>query len=125
MAANGGGYSYSFSVDRTKINGDQYYRLKIVDKDGKYTYSKVLLVSFGQIQTISITPTLVYSSMSVTLPTSGRTQVSVYNAFGQLVKSSITETEKLNMDVSSLTRGEYFLRVIQGKNSYSAKFLKQ
>ena len=125
MAANGGGYSYSFSVDRTKINGDQYYRLKIVDKDGKYTYSKVLFVSSSQIQTISIAPTLVYSSMNVTLPASGRTRVSVYNGFGQLVKSSITETEMLNMDVSNLTRGEYFLQVIQGKNSYTAKFLKQ
>jgi Secretion system C-terminal sorting domain/G8 domain len=125
MAANAGGYSYSFIVDNSEINGDRYFRLKIVDNDGKYTYSKVLFVSSGQTGTISITPTLVYSSMNITLPASGRTQVSIYNTRGQLVKTLITGSEVLNIDVSMLTRGEYFLQVFQEKNSYTAKFIKQ
>ena len=125
MAANEGGYSYHFTVDHTKINGDRYYRLKIIDKDGKFTYSKILFYSFSQTETISITPTLVYGSINISLPASGRAQISIYNPFGQLVKKSITESEVFNMDVSGLTRGEYFLQVVQEKNSYTAKFLKQ
>ncbi len=124
MSINENGFSYSF-IDHTKINGDRYYRLKIIGKDGNYSYSKVLLINSGQTETISITPTLVYGSMNVTLPASGQAQVSVYNTSGQLVKTLITGSEVFNMDVSRLTRGEYFLRVFQEKNSYTTKFLKQ
>ena len=124
MAVDASGYSYSFT-DHTKMSGDRFYRLKIVDRDGKYTYSKVVFITSAQTGTISVTPTLVYSSMNVALPASGQTQVSIYNTSGQLVKTSITESEVFNMDVSRLTRGEYFLQVFQGKNSYVTKFIKQ
>jgi hypothetical protein len=124
MAADGGGYSYSFT-DHGKINGDRYYRLKIINRDGKYGYSKVLFITSGHKQTISITPTLVYSSMNITLPASGQTQVSIYNTYGQLVKKIITGSDVFNMDVSGLTRGEYFLQASQGKNSFATKFIKQ
>ena len=124
MAADANGFSYSF-IDHTKMNGDRYYRLKIIDKQGKYTYSKVLFISSTQTETISVTPTLVYGSMNVSVPASGQTQVSIYNTNGRLVKTLITGSETFNMDVSNLNRGEYFLQVLQEKNSYTAKFLKQ
>ena len=58
MTANANGYSYTY-IDHTSMNGDRYYRLKIIDRDGKYVYSKVLFITSGQTGTISITPTLV------------------------------------------------------------------
>ena len=124
MAANESGYSYTF-IDHTKMNGDRYYRLKIFDKDGKYVYSKVLFISSGQTGTLSITPTLVYSSMNVNLPASGPAQVSIFNTSGQLVKTLISGSEVFNIDVSRLNRGEYFLSVSQGKNFHTTKFFKQ
>jgi Secretion system C-terminal sorting domain/G8 domain len=125
MASDAGGYSYSFIVNQTRIEGNRYYRLKIVYKDGKFTYSEILFISPDQTEIISIKPTLVYNSMNVTLPASGQTRVSIYNTSGQLVKTLTTGIEVFNMDVSRLTRGEYFLRAYQAKNSYTAKFLKQ
>jgi hypothetical protein len=124
MAGEGGGYSYRF-IDHAKMNGDRYYRLKIISRDGKYAYSKVLLITSTQSETVSIAPTLVYGSMKVTLPASGPTQVSIYNTYGHLVKTLVTGIEAFDMDVSMLTRGEYFLQVSQGKNSFVAKFFKQ
>ena len=124
MAANAGGNSYTF-IDHRKMNGDRYYRLKIFSKDGKYAYSKVLFMTSGQTGTISISPTLVYSSMNVILPASGSAQVSIFNTSGQLVKTLITGSEVFNIDVSGLSRGEYFLSVSQGKNFQATKFFKQ
>lgn len=124
MSAGEGGFSYSFT-DHTKISGDQYYRLKINEKNGKYSYSKVLFINSGHTKTISLSSTLVSGSVNVTLPVSGLAQVYVYNTSGYLVKTFITGNETFNMDVSGLTRGEYFLRVYQEKNSYTTKFLKQ
>jgi len=124
MAANEGGYSYSY-IDYTKMNGGRYYRLKIINMDGQYTYSTVLFIASGQTGTISVTPTLVSGSINITMPASGTTSVSIYNTNGQLVKTFITGSEVFNMDVSRLNRGEYFIQVYQGKNTYVTKFLKQ
>jgi hypothetical protein len=124
MAADGGGYSYSFT-DLIKKNGDRYYRLKIIDRDGKYVYSKIVFITSNQTGTLSLTPTLVSGSMNVNLPAPGLAQVSIYNTSGQLVKTLINGSEVFSVDVSNLSRGEYFLRASQGKNFYTTKFLKQ
>jgi hypothetical protein len=124
MAANGSGYSYSF-VDNNKISGDRYYRLKIIDRDGKYVYSKVLLISSDETGRLSIAPTLAYGSINIMLPASGPAQVSIFNTSGQLVKTLTTGNQTFNIDVSKLSTGEYFLKASQGKNLYVAKFFKQ
>ena len=124
MAANANGYSYTF-IDHTHTDGDRYYRLKIFGRDGKYVYSKVLFIPSGQTETISITPTLVYSSMNVNLPTSGPAQVTIFNVSGRPVKTLIAGSEVFSIDVSGLNRGEYFLSVSQGKNFHTTKFFKQ
>ncbi len=124
MAAHANGYSYTF-IDHTNKDGDRYYRLKIIDRDGKYVYSKVLFITSGQTGTISVTPTLVYSSMNVNLPASGPAQVSIFNTSGLPVKTLIAGTEVFSIDVSGLNRGEYFLSVSQGKNFQTTKFFKQ
>jgi hypothetical protein len=124
MAATAGGYSYSFT-DLTKMNGDRYYRLKIIGRDGKYVYSEILFITSSETGTFSVTPTLVYSSMNVNLPASGLAQVSIYNTMGGLVKTLVNGTDIFTIDVSNLRPGEYFLRASQGKNFYTTKFLKQ
>jgi hypothetical protein len=124
MTANANGCSYTY-IDHTNMNGDRYYRLKIIDRDGKYIYSKVLFITSGQTETISITPTLVNSSINVNLPTSDPARVSIFNTSGLPVKTLISGSESFDIDVSGLNRGEYFLHVTQGKNFHTTKFFKQ
>ena len=124
MAPGESGFSYSFT-DHTKMNGDRYYRLKIMEKNGKYSYSKVLFINAAQTKTISLSSTLVSGSVNVTLPASGQSQVSVYNTSGLLVKTLVTQNESFSLDVSGLNRGAYFLRVFQEKNTYITKFIRQ
>jgi hypothetical protein len=124
MAPEGGGYSYTFR-DRNKLNSDRYYRLKMIDHDGKYVYSKVVSVSYGQKETFSVNPTLVNNSMTVSLPASGAAQVSIFNTFGQLVKTQNIDNQSFSIDVSMLGRGLYFVKLAQGKNAYSTRFFKQ
>ncbi|MBV4358908.1 T9SS type A sorting domain-containing protein [Pinibacter aurantiacus] len=124
MAPAGGSYSYAFN-DRNKLNGDRYYRLKIVDRDGKYVFSKIIVVTSHQTATFSVKPTLVNNSMTVDLPSSGPAEVSIFNTFGQLVKTLTSDNQSLSIDVSMLSRGLYFLKLVQGKNSYTTRFFKQ
>ncbi len=50
---NQNGYSY---IDNSPFNGLAYYRLKQTDKDGKFTYSKVIPITLASISSISIKP---------------------------------------------------------------------
>jgi hypothetical protein len=124
MAGNGTGYSYSF-IDHPKINGELYYRLKITDRDNKFVYSKILLVTSGQTANVTVTPTLVNSTMNVALPAAGAAEISIFNTSGQLVKAMNIEREVFSIDVTSFKTGVYFLRVSQGTNLYATKFFKQ
>ncbi|PWT70629.1 MAG: hypothetical protein C5B59_19665 [Bacteroidetes bacterium] len=124
MAGNASGYSYTF-IDHNQLSGDRYYRLKIIDRDGKYVYSKVLFISSSQTTTFSIRPTLVVSSLNVILPTTGASVVSIFSTSGYLVKTWTAGSETFNIDVSGLSGGEYFLRASQGKNLFVTKFFKQ
>jgi hypothetical protein len=124
MAASAGGYLYTF-IDQTKTNGDRYYHIKIIYHDGQYDYSKVLFVTSAQTAAISVMPTMANSSIHVSVPTMGQTEISIFNTSGRLVKTLITGSEVFNIDVSRLSMGEYFLKASQGNNSYTTKFLKQ
>jgi hypothetical protein len=124
LAPGESGFSYSFT-DHAKMNGDRYYRLKIMEKNGKYSYSQVLFINGAQTKTIPLSSTLVSGSVNITLPASGQAQVSVYNTNGQLVKTLTTGNESFSLDVSGLNRGAYFLRVFQEKNTYITKFIRQ
>jgi trimeric autotransporter adhesin len=124
MASKANGYSYTF-IDHRNMDGDRYYRLKIIDRDGKYVYSKVLFIESAQTGVLTVNPTLVNSSMNVSLPASGPARVSIFNVSGQPVKTMTAGSEVFNIDVSGLNRGEYFLSVSQGKNFHTTKFFKQ
>jgi hypothetical protein len=114
-----GGGSYSY-VDRSVAGkgGLIYYRLKMVDIDGKEIYSPVRIVRLGdqkQTMTISVYPNPVSSELRVTLPTSWQNkavQIQLFNSQGQVVKSlntsSSSQTETFN--VSELGRGAYFIK---------------
>ena len=124
MATKANGYSYTF-IDRSNTDGDRYYRLKIIDRDGKYVYSKVLFTTSAQTGTISVTPTLVYSSINVNLPYRPGPGFDI-QCFRPAGKNIGLRNKVFNIDVSRLNMGEYFLNVSQGKEtSKTTKFFKQ
>ncbi|HXO76170.1 MAG TPA: hypothetical protein VN824_13055, partial [Puia sp.] len=46
---------YTF-IDNNPLKGNNYYRLKMVDADAKFTYSKVILLNFGSTLTVHVSP---------------------------------------------------------------------
>ena len=124
MTTDAGGYLYNFT-DQTKTDGDRYYHLKIIDRDGNFTYTQVVFVGSTQKGTLAVMPTMVSSSINVFLPALGQAAIAIFNTSGQIVKTLVTGSETFNIDVSGLGRGEYFLNAVQSNQSYTTKFLKQ
>jgi hypothetical protein len=88
-----------------------YYRIKQVDFDGTASYSMIRVASCEKID-ISIGPNptdgLVYISHSL-----GKTQFEVRNSLGQIVSvcSQVIDIESIQIDMSSVPGGVYFLSI--------------
>jgi len=101
-------YSYS---DAQPFTGNNYYRLKQVDKDGKFVYSEVQLVNFD----LRIHPITVYPNPATTfLNISGLSSKSYTYHFisldGRKVEDGILQDGKINLTNASLN-GMYILQV--------------
>jgi hypothetical protein len=126
-AFNGLSNSYSY-LDNSKINNVVYYRLKMINKDGTFTYSKVISISNKIKETISIYPNpatqnlTLYSATPLTSST-----VNIISAEGRVVKNiSINPASKYNViDVAQLTKGIYLLQYMDNNERKSIKFIKQ
>ncbi|WP_126969953.1 Ig-like domain-containing protein [Gynurincola endophyticus] len=129
---------YVFNDELGKITmarNDLYYRLKQVDDDGKFSYTKILVVrvyNSKNINSIAVTPNPVKNDINVTIDMTEDAYGSfkVYNAAGVEVlrKSGKLKLGTQNITIensSSLTPGLYFLEVIvNGKERMIVKLMK-
>ncbi|HEY4108449.1 T9SS type A sorting domain-containing protein [Puia sp.] len=78
-------YTYA---DTKPAAGTSEYRLQLVDKDGKYTYSQVKVIRNGLIGTVSVFPNPAHDVVNVTVGGKSTESVLVrlYNQTGQLVQ---------------------------------------
>jgi hypothetical protein len=132
---NSGGdnrYQYSDNAVTNLNKGILYYRLRMVDIDGKYKYSETKLVRLAETgKTISIAafPNPAINELRVTIPSHWQGQKIRYEVFtvnGQAVRAlsrnSAGQTE--TMDISSLPAGSYIIKVSAEKESATQHFIK-
>jgi Glycosyl hydrolase catalytic core/Secretion system C-terminal sorting domain len=128
-AKRSGGSKYDYT-DTPDATGTNYYRLKMMDVDGSFVYSKIVSEGFGAANT----PLMVYPSIAthnkidvVFNAVSADAQIKIYNVMGQLMSSYDLEvgTSAKTIEIATYTEGSYFL-VLQDKGTIqSRKFMKQ
>lgn len=123
-------------VDNKPLNGDNFYRLKQEDKDGRNSYSSVIMVSVktvfeSRIKPIYPNPVTGTLNLYVESKSSDKMNISIVDANGRIVKQLSQNIQEGNnnyqINVSSLPAGTYFIS-INGLNKYeNAKqhFVKQ
>lgn len=125
-----GQQEYHFT-DSEKLTSTMLYRLKMVDLDGRFTYSS--LIKIQGIQTSNFAQLLqnpITGDISLRVGNPGRSQLSatLYNSTGQLIKQwnlgSIDGNIVLPVN-EPLANGLYNLRVIAGANTFTLKISKQ
>jgi hypothetical protein len=104
-----------------------YYRLKIVDKDGKFTYSNIETVKAEEaLSSIKINPNPVRNILQISgLPTTVAAKVSILDMYGKTIKKIAVQESNYFMDVTDLPSGMYFLNVREDKKVTNLKFVKE
>jgi hypothetical protein len=122
--------NYSFTDDAAAYSGKVLYRLKMVDDNHVYKYSKVVTVNLPGINSIALVypnPASNIVTISFRKPVSSNAIVSIFDASGKNVSSSTLQRGQLNyqVNVHNLVNGMYLLKCVKdGEMSYS-KFLIQ
>jgi hypothetical protein len=125
--AGGGGLNKNYTyTDASNIEAVQHYRLKIIDKDGAITYSKVVATKAKQNGSFTIAPNPTNGSFKLNIAANLLpAQVSVFNAQGQQVlqlNSTSVNTELNN----TLAKGIYAVKVTdKNKNTSTQLLVKQ
>lgn len=124
---------YSFKDDIKAItSGLVYYRLKMVDMDGKYEQSAVRIIRIDEgnaAKGITVYPNPVASEIRVTLANSWQDKtinIQIINAGGQSIKriSNTMPGQTATVNVSALAPGLYLVQVSDGMETAIQRFVK-
>lgn len=120
-AAGSGAHTYSMA-DQKPFNGYNYYRLKMIDLDGRYTYSDVVKIKFGGNSGLQITPVpaVDFITAKVNNISLAGTHARIYNAAGAVIADIILDSTT-KVDISTWAKGTYTLKTAD--ESY--RFIKQ
>jgi hypothetical protein len=110
-------------------NGTTYYRLKMIDKDGSFTYSKVINLSSKAIKGLSVYPNPAVNGIAaVTHAAAGsHASIEVVDISGkrlavQTVQAGAVQT---SIDMGQLTKGNYFIIYTDGETRQSVQVSKK
>lgn len=123
--------SYSFTdvnVGRQLTTG--YYRLKIVDRDGRFEYSRVAFVRFGKGLSIDVRPTLLTAGESIVVNLAGDAgrgvDLTLFNAAGQVLETRRGVTAgRTELPTTTLNKGLYIIQVMESGNVHTYKVILQ
>ncbi|MBS1933800.1 MAG: T9SS type A sorting domain-containing protein [Bacteroidetes bacterium] len=112
--------NYSFT-DQNPLSSVNYYRLQMVDLDGKYSYSEIKVVKASLINGLSIFPNPAkdYINVSVGGASSSLT-IRLINQSGQILQEKIVNSASssvVSMPVYSYPQGNYYLQVTSADGS--------
>jgi hypothetical protein len=115
-------YNY---VDAKTISRPTYYRLKMTDKDGTFSYSNVVKVSGKTLSIINVYPNPATNNIIVShAGAQNGDMASILTAEGKVIKSIVLQSGATTtaIDVSNLAKGIYFVRVQIGSGYSTSCF---
>jgi Secretion system C-terminal sorting domain len=111
-----------------KSGGLNYYRLRQVDKDGKYTYSKIVSVLFTDNGVFAIGPNPANDFIIVAIPSSNAaSDIFIYTVDGKgvLRQQVAANNTSAQINIGALTAGVYSVVLIQDGKKEIMKLVKK
>ncbi len=132
---NSASISYSFD-DVKPFANNNHYRLKQVDKDGKETYTSIVMLKGQKPATLQLSriypnPASAVLNLLITAPANDKISIVVTDIAGKTVMQRSSEIftgdNKLELNVARLQSGSYMIKVVSegGSQTSVSKFVKQ
>ena len=117
------------TIDHTPATGLNFYRLKMIDKDGKFTYSKIVTATIIQGYSFSISPNPATNILSVQLSgLAEKSTLQIMDATGrklQEINIGSGGGKTIPLNIINLRKGLYILQLTTNKKTESRKFIKE
>jgi hypothetical protein len=119
--------TYNYDDDILSVSNDKiYYRLKQEDKDGRITYSKVVVINITDRKTdVTVTPNPArnYFTINGSINLNNATLL-IRNMSGQAVlKQNLSGSGTQRVDISGLVKGVYVVNIVTSSKTYIEKLL--
>ena len=114
-------------VDNSFLNDINYYRLKMVDADGGFTYSKTIAVAAPVNNEITIFPNPVNDQLFISLAgVPAATEISIADAKGSVLNTLKLSagTKEASVNTADLSAGVYSISFQSGKLKITKRFIK-
>lgn len=112
-------YSY---IDNSA--GKRFYRLKILDNDGKYVYSNIIKLSVQPDSRLQVFPNPVSGYLTIS-GLSGEGWMEILSVDGSVIKKINVSEQVQTINMTSCSTGLYILRYNNGKEMIYEKIIKQ
>ncbi|MGB4844525.1 MAG: T9SS type A sorting domain-containing protein, partial [Ferruginibacter sp.] len=124
--AKGGSNNNTYAFTTSQTTGESYYRLKMIDKDGSYSYSPVEYVKINctaSTNFINVYPNpskegFVYINFNTGI--TGAAKIALLNSVGQqIITKDITVVAGNNLikfEMNKIPKGLYFIKLISADN---------
>ncbi|MCF2489882.1 T9SS type A sorting domain-containing protein [Dyadobacter sp. CY347] len=117
--------SYSF-VDLYPLSGENLYRLKMIDMDGTFTFSRIRNVVFGEESQVTLYPNPLTVTDALSIETGAPEKIAgifIYDVNG---KQMLQTSWKPSIDIKSMSAGLYLLQITYTDGSVSShRIVKQ
>lgn len=117
-------YSYT---DIAPAKGINFYRLKLVVKDNRFSNSETKSVLFSNADVVLITPNPASSFVNIYMSknNSSLTQIIVTDANGKMVEKINTAEQTYQLKTSAYAKGLYIIRIAGAQNTSTQKVIIQ
>ena len=124
IANSGSGADYNSL--QPVVNGVNYFRLKMVDIDTRFSYSNVLRLSKGAAgQDLVIYPNPARDYIALQLPAAGTASIRITDVAGNTVYRTTATGNVATISVKLLGAGLYLVQVTQDGSTRTSRFVKE
>ncbi|MFZ1529714.1 MAG: hypothetical protein WAT19_13240 [Ferruginibacter sp.] len=120
------------ATDSDPVNGTNYYRLKIVDNDGSFSYSKIVAVDIKGIKKqdfeIAAFANEKYTKLMVTSTKVATANLKITDAAGRLIQQvpvQLVPGQNEILQPSIKTRGVYHVSLLTRQDVHAVSFIRQ
>ncbi len=125
--ATSGNYSF-IDANAARLSQKAYYRLKMVDQDGQFKYSAVVVVTFENAASIMVTPNLLNAGEMISVNIAGNNQskfdVKLFDMSGKMI-SQQAGNSRMQIATAGLRKGMYIVAVSNQTEAKSFKIMVQ